>query len=318
MRKSAAWLAVAVQLVLGLAACTSGSDPVDPTATAAAPEPSPPADPLATAGRSVVSVQVGQSGSAGVVMTADGHILTSAAVVGDAGEEPIAIGFDGGQTGEATLAGTDPLTDLAVVKVDGDPDLAVAEFADSEGIRVGNEVVVLEPVTGDPAGTGTVLATGRAVGSVGMVETDAVAGLGSAGRPLVNREGQVVGIVMAASGGDGAERSLAIPSNFAGQVAEQLIAGGPVVHPYLGVSVDDPPDGGGALVQEVAAGSPAAEAGLQPGDLIVQLGDRRVEGPGDILYAVQSRQPGDPLVVLYISEGIERDLRVTLGEAPRN
>jgi putative serine protease PepD len=249
-------------------------------------------------------------------MTAEGHILTSAAVVGDAGDEPVTVGFDGGETSEATLVGTDSLTDLAVVKVDGVPGLAVAGFADSEGIGVGNEVVVLEPVTGDPAGTGTVLATGRAVGPVGMVETDAVAGLGSAGRPLVNRNGQVVGIVMAASGEGGAERSLAIPSNLAGRVAEQLIAGGPVVHPYFGVSVVEAPDGGGALVQEVAAGSPAAEAGLRPADLIVQLGDRSVEGPGDVLYAVQSRRAGDPLVVLYISEGIERDTRVTLGEVP--
>jgi putative serine protease PepD len=315
MRTSTVWLSGALLLASGSAACTGGSESVDPP-TVTAPEPSAPADPLATAGRSVVSVQVGQSGSAGVVMNADGHILTSATVVGDAGDEPIAIGFDGGRTGAATLVGTDSLTDLAVVKVDGVPELAPAAFADSEGIGVGDEVVVLEPVTGAPAGTGTVLATGRAAGAVGMVETDAVAGPGSAGRPVVNRAGQVVGIVMLASDQDGTERSLAIPSNLAGRVAEQLIAGGPVVHPYLGATVDAPPDGGGALVQEVAAGGPAAEAGLQPGDLIVQLGDRRVEGPGDVLYAVQSRRAGDPLVVLYIGEGIERDTRVTLGEVP--
>jgi putative serine protease PepD len=320
------WLAGGL-LALGLVACTSGPDSLDaptpttgPTAPAVAePSPSPsPEDQLAMARRSVVAIEGAQAQASGVVVDTDGHILTHAAVAGESSRDSVMVTFSDGSMSEATTVGADPLTSLAVVKVDALPDRAVATFADSDAIAVDDDVLVLSRGSGDATRSGMVLATNRRLtttaGATSAVETDATGGPDSAGQPLVNPAGEILGIVVATTRGENAS-SAAVPSNIASRVADQLIADGRVVHPFLGTAVEDAP-GNGTLVQQVADGSPAEQAGLQPGDVITRLGDRPVESLGDLLYEVQSRSPGDELRVISTRDGAEHDATVTLGEAP--
>lgn len=235
-----------VALLLAVGGCTTVPEEPEPSG------PAPPADPEAGVERSVVSVQIGQSVASGVVLTVAGHILTnSLATTGAA--DPVTVTVDTGKSAPATIAGDDPRTGLAVVKVDGVPDLTPAVFGDSDAVQPGDEVRVIGgPLVTGPVAPGAVLDTTVRFGDVTGFATDAPAARGTAGGPLVNTAGEVIGIVAGfRSTGEGTETGVAIPANLASRVADQLRAGEPVTHPYLGVAVD-PADGGGALVREVS------------------------------------------------------------------
>jgi putative serine protease PepD len=295
-------------------------------------EPSSLSNVVAQVEPSVVSVQAGPGGGSGVVLDTDGHILTNHHVVAAAGGEQLAVTFSDGSSQPASVVGTDPRSDLAVVQVVDGAGLTPASFADSDAVRTGDQVLAL----GSPLGlsgsvtAGIVSAKNRTievgaqssagVASIsGMIQTDAPINPGNSGGALVNAGGEVIGINSAiATAGDSQGNigvGFAIPANTAEQVAGQLIAGEQVSHPYLGVTVGDAPDGG-ALVQSVAPGSPAAEAGLRQADVITRVGDAPVQNADDLVAAVQRGQAGDRVEVTVDRGGAEQQLPVTLAEAP--
>jgi len=284
---------------------------------------------------SVVSVATGSGEGSGVVLSEDGSILTNNHVVADARSDALTVTFSDGKRASASVVGTDPKTDLAVIKASGVSGLTPAKFGDSDAMRVGDTVLAL----GSPLGlegsvtAGIVSATNRtiqageqgsplqrpAASSIsGVIQTDAAINPGNSGGALVNLGGEVIGIntaiATAGSGNGNIGVGFAIPSNRAKQVAEALAKGQKVSHPYLGVQVTTA-SGGGALVGAVTSGSPAERAGLQRGDVITKIADSTVADSNDLVSAVQAGKVGDRLEVTYTRDGAVRTTTVTLAEA---
>jgi putative serine protease PepD len=152
----------------------------------------------------------------------------------------------------------------------------------------------------------------------GLLQTDAAINPGNSGGALVNTNGQVIGINTAiATSGSGSGNiglGFAIPSNKARQVAQDLMAGRKVSHPALGVSVTEA-EGGGALVSNVMAGSAAAKAGLQQGDVITSVNGKPINDSDDLVGIVQSASVGDKVTIVFTRNGIEKTVTATLAEA---
>jgi putative serine protease PepD len=292
---------------------------------------------------SVVSVATGNSTGSGVVLSADGYVLTNNHVVSGAQGGEVRITFSTGKSAEGKVVGTDPPTDLAVVKVDGVTDLKPARFGDSSAMQVGDTVLAL----GSPLGlegsvtAGIVSALNRTIRAngeqqpespfspqqqqqggrslSGLLQTDAPINPGNSGGALVNLNGEVIGINTAiATSGESSGNigvGFAIPSSKAKTVAEQLKAGKKVSHPFLGVNVIDAQGGNGALISSVQPGSPAAKLGLQQGDIVTRLGDKEVNDSDDLVSAVQTGKVGDRVELTYVRNGDQKTATVTLGEA---
>jgi len=288
---------------------------------------------------SVVSINTGTGEGSGVVLTADGYILTNNHVVATARGNSVTVTFSDGKKAQASIVGTDPKTDLGVIKANGVSGLKAAKFGDSDAMRVGDTVLAL----GSPLGldgsvtAGIVSAKDRTIqeggqdngspfsqgsGAVtsisGLLQTDAAINPGNSGGALANLAGEVVGINTAiATSGNGNGNigvGFAIPSNRAKQVADQLIKGEKVSHPILGVEISAA-DGGGALVGTVTANGPAAQAGLQQGDVITKAGDKAVNDSDDLVSVIQSHKAGDKVEITYTRDGSTKTTTVTLGEA---
>jgi putative serine protease PepD len=286
---------------------------------------------------SVVSIATGRSEGSGVVLSADGFILTNNHVVAGATDGAVTVAFSNGKTAQAKVVGTDPPSDLGVVKAEGVTDLRPAKFGDSSAMRVGDTVLAV----GSPLGlqgsvtAGIVSALDRTIraggeqqspleqpGTVrqmsGLLQTDAPINPGNSGGALVNTNGQVIGINTAiATSGQGQGNigvGFALPSNKASFVAEKLQKGEKVSHAFLGVEVTNA-ETGGALIGSIQPGSPAARAGLQRGDVVRQFGDKQINDSDDLVSAVQTGKSGDRLSVTYVRNGEDRTTTVTLGEA---
>lgn len=288
----------------------------------------------------VVSIEVrvgsgGETGS-GIVVDANGYILTNNHVVALASDATagLTVVFNDGTRVAGRVSGTDPATDIAVVKVDGVHGLTVADLGDSEALRVGDGVIAV----GSPLGlsgtvtSGIVSALHRPVrlGAAGSgddavidaIQTDAAVNPGNSGGPLVDAAGTVVGINTAirtlssdpASGGS-IGLGFAMPINDARVVADTLIAHGTVTHPTLGVNARTATDGlvDGAQVQNVVGGGPAARAGIHEADVLVAVGDRAVRSADELVVAVRSHQVGDTLPVTLLRDGKRMTVDVTLG-----
>ncbi|MEV1146918.1 trypsin-like peptidase domain-containing protein, partial [Micromonospora sp. NPDC049799] len=285
---------------------------------------------------SVVSIATDNGEGSGVILSADGYVLTNNHVIASAGGDSVRVIFADGKTAEARIVGTDPKTDLAVVKASGVGDLKPATFGDSDAMQVGDQVLAL----GSPLGlqgsvtAGILSARDRTIqaGSgqqqdprqgatsiAGLLQTDAPINPGNSGGALVNTRGEVIGINTAiATAGQGSSGNIgvgfAIPSNKAKDVSGKLQRGEKVSHPSLGVSVNAA-EGGGALVAAVAPGSAAEKAGLQRGDVIIRFGDKVVNDSDDLVGAVQAGEVGDRVEVTYKRNGNESTATVTLAEA---
>jgi putative serine protease PepD len=303
----------------------------DPATTTTVRQAAPPLDRSSLASiaanvlPSVVSISTGTGAGSGVVLAADGSILTNNHVV--EGARQLTVTFSNGRTAPAKTVGTDSTGDLAVIRAEGATDLKPAKFGDSDALQVGDSVIAV----GSPLGLqGSVTAgivsalhrtinegEGRKISLGDAIQTDAAINPGNSGGALVNTAGEVVGIntAIATSGQGGGNIGVgfAIPANRAKRVAGQLGNGGKVTYPYLGVQVADAPTGG-ALLGDVIADGPAAKGGLVKGDVVKKAGDKAVNNGAELVAAVQSRRPGETLKLVVVREGAEREVSVTLGE----
>jgi putative serine protease PepD len=290
---------------------------------------------------SVVKIDVagpgGTGSGSGVILTADGTILTNNHVVAAGGEDPqLAVSFNDGTTARAEVVGTDPLTDVAVIKAEDVEGLTPAKLGSSESIDVGEQVVAV----GSPFGLESTVTSGIAsalnrpvsTGDGGpnptvfpAIQTDAAINPGNSGGPLVNMRGEVVGIntairsAAASPGGQAGSIGLgfAIPIDEAKPIAEQLASGEAATHARLGVTVQTAAneDGlpGGAEIQTVEPGSGAEEAGLQEGDVITEIDGNAISSSDGLVAMVRSYRPGDEVTFTVVRDGDEQEVAVTLG-----
>ncbi len=253
----------------------------------------------------------------GIVIDAGGEVLTSAHVVDDASQIRVRLPGEA-EARPAELVGVDEDNDLALLRIPDAPRLAAAELGLSADVRVGEDVVAVGNalgLNGQPTVTrGIVSALDRALGSLaGLIQTDAAINPGNSGGPLVNTAGQVIGVNTAVAG-RGSGIGFAIPIDRATEVLNRLRSGSSARTALLGVTTRDA-DGGdqGAVVVEVAPGSPAAAAGLRPGDLVTAVEGRSVAGAAELRGRMREHAPGDRVEVAYRRDGTPRSAEVMLG-----
>ena len=292
---------------------------------------------------SVVKINVsGASGSgsgSGIILSADGKILTNNHVASLAGKDgQISIDFNDGSHAPAKVLGTDPLTDTAVVQAEGVTGLTPATIGHSSSLQVGQGVVAI----GSPFGlnatvtSGIVSALNRPV-DVGQVsagnvtvypaiQTDAAINPGNSGGPLVNLAGEVVGIDSAiqtatdTTNGQGEPGSIglgfAIPIDAVLPIVQQMINGETPTHARLGISVDNATSGSqttdGAKVAKVDTGSAGASAGLKSGDVVTKVDDHLITSSDSLIAIIRSYRPGDSVTLTYTRGGSDHTVTVTL------
>jgi putative serine protease PepD len=269
------------------------------------------------------SAQPQQAQGSGWVYDTDGHIVTNDHVVD--GSTSIKVRFWDGKTYSATIVGTDKSTDLAVIKVDApSSELHPLAVGDSSQLQVGDGVVAI----GSPFGleetvtSGIVSALHRAIqGQTNFtindsIQTDAAINHGNSGGPLLNTQGQVVGVnaqIKSDSGGNEGV-GFSIPSATVKTVASQLIASGKAVHAYLGVRIDATAPN--ALLAGAQPNTPAGKAGLKKGDVVIAVGGTTVASGDDLSRAIDAHKPGDKVTITYQRGGSEHTVSLTLATRP--
>jgi len=271
------------------------------------------------------------SGS-GIIFDSKGHIITNNHVVD--GADRVQISLKDGRSFLGEVIGVDPATDVAIVRVEADSPLPAAKLGDSEKLKVGQMALAIGNTLGLPGGptvsAGVVSALGRSLPGAdfifeGFIQTDAAINPGNSGGPLADLNGNVIGINTAMipfAHGVG----FAIPINTAKSVAEQIIQKGRVVRPWLGISavsvtpsIDRRYNLGvetGALIIEVSRQSPAFEAGLRAGDVMVQIGNFEIKEMKDVLAALSKLTIGEGVSVSIVRRGSRQNSSLRLGEAP--
>ena len=277
----------------------------------------------------------------GVVIDTEGLVLTNAHVVDRV--ETVSVTLADGEQLDGQVVGIDQVTDLALVRLDGKSLPPQAPLGDSEVMEVGDWAIAL----GTPFGLertvtlGIVSSLHRNINSLGfsdkrleLIQTDAAINPGNSGGPLVNGEGEVIGINTLVRSGPGAGLGFAIPINLARGVADQLVQKGEVVHPYIGLQLvaltpriarehnQDPnalvelPERRGALVQSVLPEGPAEKAGLRRGDLVIGVRDQTVLDPQQLLEVVDGSPVGGQLQLKLLRNGKELNLSVKPAPLP--
>jgi putative serine protease PepD len=283
---------------------------------------------------SVVSISTrsrsGAGTGTGFVIRSDGYILTNNHVVENVvNGGQLNVSFNDGKIVRGKIVGVNPAYDLAVIKVTrtGVPAL---QFGDSDKVQVGDTVIAI----GSPLGlsgtvtSGIISAKNRAVTAgdgqgessfINALQTDAAINPGNSGGPLVDKTGAVVGVnsAIASLGSFGGQSGsiglgFAIPINQARRTAEELIKTGKSSYPILGISVDTSFSEGGAIVNGVTPGGPAAVAGIQEGDIIVKLGARTITNPDELIVAIRDNAPGDQVSITVKRDGVTKVVKATL------
>ena len=283
---------------------------------------------------SVVSISTrsrsGAGTGTGFVIRSDGYILTNNHVVENVARGgSLNVSFNDGKVVRGKIVGVNPAYDLAVIKVTrtGVPAL---QFGNSDSVQVGDSVIAI----GSPLGlsgtvtSGIISAKNRAVTAganqgessfINALQTDAAINPGNSGGPLVDRTGAVVGVNTAIatlgsfSGQTGSiGLGFAIPINQARRTAEELIKTGKSSYPILGVSVDTKYGENGALITSVSPGGPADAAGIQEGDIIINLDGRVITNPDELIVAIRNRAPGDRVSITVKREEVTKVVKATL------
>ncbi|MEM9999577.1 MAG: Do family serine endopeptidase [Pseudomonadota bacterium] len=271
------------------------------------------------------------SQGSGFFISGDGFLVTNNHVI-ENGEEFTVI-LNDGEEYDAELIGTDPRTDLAVLKVDANTEFTYVDFAPDGKTRVGDWVVAV----GNPFGLGGTVTAGivsafeRDIGAGPydqFLQIDAAVNRGNSGGPTFNLNGEVVGVntaIFSPSGGN-VGIAFAVPANVASDIVEDLIDDGSVQRGWLGVSIQPVSDdiaeslgldeAAGALVSELTAGTPAEAAGIRIGDVIVGVNSADVDGPRELSRAIAGFDPGSDVEIQVFRDGRERSIDVTLGELP--
>jgi serine protease Do len=273
-----------------------------------------------------------QSLGSGIIVSQDGYILTNNHVVEGADEVKVALP-DEKTVYDASVVGTDPQTDIAVVKVAAE-NLQSITFADSGKIEVGDVTLAI----GDPFGVGQTVTMGivsaKDRGGIGItnyedfIQTDASINPGNSGGALVDAEGRLVGINTAILSRTGGNQGIgfAVPVNLARYVMERIVVDGKVTRGYLGVKIQPITSDiakqsklsqpVGALIAEVTPGSPGEQAGLKPGDIVTELDGKKVTDSRQLQLMVAEKPPGSRVTMKIVRDGKEQTLTVQLGELP--
>lgn len=285
--------------------------------------------------------RIPQGTGSGFIFSSDGLVLTNAHVVEEA--DAVKVTLKDGRSFQGSVVGSDPITDVAVIKIPAQ-DLPTVSLGTSEEIMPGDWAIAI----GNPLGldntvtVGIISATGRSSFQVGIpdkrvsfIQTDAAINPGNSGGPLLNAEGEVIGVntaIRANAQGLG----FAIPIEIAARIANQLIAQGEAKHPYLGIrmvtlspSVRKELQGNqefnvpvkaeeGGLVVEVINNSPADRAGFRKGDIILEVGGKAIETSNEVQQAVEKSQIGNRLTVSVNRNGNQKTLTVRPGQFPRD
>jgi serine protease Do len=273
----------------------------------------------------------------GFIIDPSGIVVTNNHVVKDA--KDVSVTLSDGVTYPAKVLGTDPKTDLAVVKISAGHPLPYVELGSSASVMPGEWVIAM----GNPFGlggtvtAGIVSALGRDIGDGPydrFIQIDAPINEGNSGGPLFDQQGQVIGIntaILTPTGGS-VGIGFAIPSDMVKRVVDQLVSGGKVVRGYLGVEAQqitpqmaqamglpaDDPTSDGALVAAVSPNSPAYRAGLQPGDVITKVNGSVVTNPGDLASDIANVDPGHDTAISFVRNGQTHNLSVAVATMPAN
>jgi len=271
----------------------------------------------------------------GVIINQNGLVLTNAHVVERV--DDVSVTLADGTICDGKVMGTDVVTDLALVKIDDSKQFSFAPLGNSEDLEVGDWAIAL----GTPYGLektvtlGIVSSLHRDINSLGfsdkrldLIQTDAAINPGNSGGPLINSNGEVIGINTLVRSGPGAGLGFAIPINLARSVSDQLLQNGKVIHPYLGVQLislnpriakehnQDPnslvqlPERNGALIQSIIPNSPAEKAGLRRGDLVIAAENISIEEPKALLDEVEKAQIGKVFLLNVLRDNKEIQINI--------
>ena len=275
------------------------------------------------------------SGGTGFIISPDGYILTNNHVVENATKVEVRYGpEDDERTAEAKVIGRDPATDIAIIKIESKEQLPTVRLGDSDRIRVGEWAIAIgNPLQFERTLTvGVISAKGRSLGISettqsfeNFIQTDAAINFGNSGGPLVNINGEVIGINTAIRA-YAQNLGFATPINVAKKIYPQLKEKGKVTRGYLGIRIGEVtekeqqafnlPTAHGAIVQSVDAG-PAEKAGLQHGDVIVQIDNQQIRKNRDLIDYVSDQPPGTPIKITFYRNGEKRTVTATTGERPQ-
>ncbi|MDW7771468.1 MAG: DegQ family serine endoprotease [Desulfobulbaceae bacterium] len=272
-----------------------------------------------------------QGAGSGIIISNDGHILTNNHVVGDA--DTITVRLDDNREFKAEVIGTDPQSDVALIKINA-TDLPVLPLGDSDKLEVGEWVIAIgSPFELNQTVTvGVVSAKGRSRMGISdyenFIQTDAAINPGNSGGPLLNIHGEVVGMNTAIFSRSGGYMGIgfAIPINMAKAIKEQLMETGKVTRGWLGVVIQDVTEdlaksfglesANGVLISEVSENSPAEQAGIKQGDVIIEMEGIPMNDVSVLRNRVAMIAPGTKVPVTVISEGRTKELEITIGEQP--
>jgi putative serine protease PepD len=274
--------------------------------------------------------QTQQGEGAGVVYNKQGYILTDEHVVANA--TSVKVKFNNGQQVSAKVIGTDPSTDVGVIKVDVPASqLHPIPLGNSDNAQVGDPVVAIGSPFSLPETTtaGIVSQTGRSITAPnnytipGAIQTDAPINPGNSGGPLLNASAQVIGLndqietnnTTQSGQGSSSGVGFATPINTDAKIADQMIAGKKVQHAYVGVELSGT-SAGGAKVSTVQPGSPATAAGLQPGDLITAIDSKAVSSTDQFIATIDNYSPGQSVTLTVTRSGQSKQIQVKLGVRP--
>ncbi|WP_288925104.1 Do family serine endopeptidase [uncultured Maritimibacter sp.] len=264
----------------------------------------------------------------GFIVSEDGQIVTNAHVV--RGADEVKVTLEDGREMTAEVVGVDAATDIAVLKVDA-TGLPALEFGTSADLQVGENVIAM----GNPFGLGNTVTTGI-VSAIGrdlragpfdnFIQTDAAINRGNSGGPLLNPDGQVIGMNTAIISPTGGSIGLgfAVPADMVKEIVADLSDDGEVSRGWLGVQIAPVSEdvvaalgleeANGTMVQSVMSGTPAEEAGLQAGDIVTEVNGKAIDGPRDLTRAIAGDMPGSDVELKVLRKGQEQTFNVTLGE----